>query len=153
MPSFIRNPQDFWSGVIFLALGLAAVIIGNDYAMGSAGRMGPAYFPTVLGTLLAVLGSISLGRSLFRRGEPIEGVSLKNLALVISSVALFAFLMRGAGLLIAVIVLVMVSGYASQKFRLIPFLTVAVGLAAFSTLVFVIGLGLPMPIFGSWFNI
>lgn len=153
MPSFIRNPQDFWSGVIFLALGLAAVIIGSDYAMGSAGRMGPAYFPTLLGTLLSVIGAISLGRSFFRRGEPIEGISLRNLALVISSVALFGFLMRGAGLLIAVIVLVMVSGYASQKFKLVPFLMVAVGLAAFSALVFVIGLGLPMPIFGSWFNI
>lgn len=152
LPSFIRSPQDFWSGVIFLVLGLSAVFIGYGYAMGSAGRMGPAYFPTVLGSLLAVIGSISLGRSLVRGGEPIGNISIKNLLLIISSVILFGLLMRGAGLFIAVVVLVMVSGYASLKFRVVPFLAVAVGLAAFSVLIFAVGLGLPMPIFGSWLH-
>lgn len=152
MPSFIRNPQDFWSGVIFLILGLAAVIIGNDYAMGSAGRMGPAYFPTALGGLLAVIGAVSLVRSFIRHGEPIGTFSIKNLLLVTGAVLLFGLLMRGAGLVIAIVALVMVSGYGSIKFKVLPFLAVAIGMAAFSTLVFVVGLGLPMPILGSWFQ-
>ncbi|KRB64203.1 tripartite tricarboxylate transporter TctB family protein [Noviherbaspirillum sp. Root189] len=152
MPNFIRNPQDFWSGVIFLVLGLAAVLIGREYAMGSAGRMGPAYFPSFLGGLLAVIGAISVGRSMFRSGEPIERIAIKNLLIILVAVVLFGLLIRGAGLVIAVIVLVMLSGFASQKFRVLPFLTVAVGLAAFSALVFVVGLGLPMPILGSWFG-
>ena len=152
MPNFIRNPQDFWSGVIFLVFGLATTLIGRDYAMGTAGRMGPAYFPTILGGLLAVIGAISVARSMFRSGEPIERIAIKNLVIVLMAVVLFGLLVRGAGLVISVIVLVMLSGFARQKFRFLPFLAVAVGLAAFSALVFVIGLGLPMPILGSWFG-
>ena len=51
MPAFIRHPKDFWSGIVFLFFGLSAVYIGQEYEMGSAGRMGPAYFPIVLGAL------------------------------------------------------------------------------------------------------
>jgi hypothetical protein len=60
VPAFIRHPKDFWSGIVFLFFGLAAIIIGQDYEMGSAGRMGPAYFPTVLGGLLSLIGAASL---------------------------------------------------------------------------------------------
>ena len=71
MPSFIRDPKDFWSGVIFVIFGLAAVIIGRDYSMGTAGRMGPAYFPTILGGLLVLIGSIGVVRSMFKSGGAI----------------------------------------------------------------------------------
>lgn len=152
MPNLVRNPQDFWSGVIFLVFGLAATLIGREYAMGTAGRMGPAYFPTILGGLLAVIGAISVVRSMFRSGDPIERIAIKNLLIILLAVVLFGLLVRGAGLVIAVIVLVMLSGFASQKFRLLPFLAVAIGLAVFSALVFVVGLGLPMPILGTWFG-
>lgn len=152
MPSFIRNPQDFWSGVIFIFFGLAAVLIGQEYNMGTAGRMGPAYFPTILGSLLALVGAVSVIRSMIRPGEAIEKFALKNVAVITLSVVLFGVLMRGAGLAIAVVVLVMVSGYASTKFKPVPFLMVGIGMAVFSVLVFVTGLGLPMPIFGSWFG-
>jgi hypothetical protein len=43
----IRHPKDFWTGVIYIAFGLAAIIIGRDYEMGTATKMGPAYFPIV----------------------------------------------------------------------------------------------------------
>lgn len=152
MPSFIRAPKDFWSGVIFIVVGLMAVYIGRDYSMGSAARMGPAYFPTILGGMLTAIGAISVGRSMFRDGEPIGTISIKNIILVLGSVVAFAFLVRGAGLFIAVVLTVMVSGLASSKFRLLPFVAVAVGLAVFGILVFVYGLGLPMPAFGPWFG-
>jgi putative tricarboxylic transport membrane protein len=152
VPSFIRDPKDFWSGIIFIAIGLAAVIIGRDYAMGTAGRMGPAYFPTILGTLLAVIGGVSVIRSFIIRGEAIGKFAVKEAALVLAGVVLFGALIRGAGLPISVVVLVMLSGFASTKFKWLPFLAVAVGLATFSVLVFVKALGLPMPIVGSWFG-
>lgn len=150
MSSLIRNPKDFWSGVIFVCFGLAAVIIGQDYSMGTAGRMGPAYFPTILGGLLAVLGLIAVVRSLVRPGDAIEKFAIKETVLILVAVLLFGVLVRGAGLAIAVVVLVMASGVASLKFKIGPFLAVAVGLAAFSVLVFVKALGLPMPMFGPW---
>jgi hypothetical protein len=151
VPSLIRNPKDFWSGLIFVFFGVAAVVIARDYPMGTAGRMGPAYFPTILGAILAVIGAIAMLRSLLRPGEAIGKFALKEVFLVLLATVLFGVLLRGAGLAIAIIVLVLVSGYASTKFRFVPFLAVAIGMAVFSVLLFIRGLGLPMPIIGPWF--
>jgi hypothetical protein len=148
--SFVRNPKDFWIGIIFLFFGLAAVILGRDYAMGSAGRMGPAYFPTILGTLLAVIGLIGVIRAFIRKGEAVSKFHIKELALVLVAVCLFGVLMRGAGLLPAVVVLIFLSAYASPKFKWGEVALLAVGLAVFSYLVFVKLLGLPMVAFGPW---
>lgn len=152
MPSFIRNPKDFWSGVIFVFFGLAAVLIGRDYSMGTAGRMGPAYFPTVLGAILALIGVIGVVRSMINQGDAVEKFAIKEIILILTAVLLFGFMVRGAGLLPAVIVLVLFSAYASAKFRAVPSVLLAIGLAAFAVLVFVKALGLPMPILGSWFG-
>lgn len=150
MPSFIRNPKDFWSGLIFFFFGLAAVIIGRDYAMGTAGRMGPAYFPTILGGLLAMIGLIAIGRSFFRRGEALEKLAYKQICLILAAIVLFGVIVRGAGLLPAIVLLVMLSAYASIRFRPVPALVLAAGLTVFSVLVFVKALGLPMPVLGPW---
>ena len=150
MPSFIRHPKDFWIGIIFLFFGLAAVIIGRDYSMGTAGRMGPAYFPTVLGALLAIIGLIGVVRSFLHEGEAIAKFHIKELALVLVAVLLFGFLMRGAGLVPAAIVLIVMSAFASPKFTWGATLLLAVGLAIFAVVLFVKLLGLPMPIFGPW---
>lgn len=150
MPTFIRHPKDFWAGIIFIFFGLAAVIIGQDYQMGTAGRMGPAYFPTILGGLLALIGVACVVRAMMRPGDAIGAFHLKNLLIVLLAVALFGVLMRGAGLAPAIVVLVMLSAWASPQFKLLPSVLIAVGLAAFSALLFVKLLGLPMPVFGPW---
>lgn len=150
MPSFIRHPKDFWSGIIFLFFGIAAVVIGRDYPMGTAGKMGPAYFPTILGVLLILIGLIGIVRSFVHDGEAIEKFHVREIVIILSAVILFGILMRGAGLAPAIIVLVLLSSYASPKFALMPNLLLAVGLAIFSVVVFVKLLGLPMPILGPW---
>ena len=152
MPSFIRHQKDFWTGIIFLFFGLAAVILGLDYPMGSAGRMGPAYFPTVLGGLLTLVGAIGVIRSFLKHGEPVGKFYIKEILLILVAVLLFGFLMRKAGLVPAVLVLVLMSAYASPKFTWGASLLLAVGLAVFATVVFVKLLGLPMPILGPWFG-
>jgi hypothetical protein len=53
----ITNGKDFWAGLMFIAFGLGFMLVARNYAMGNAVRMGPAYFPTVLGGMLAVLGA------------------------------------------------------------------------------------------------
>jgi hypothetical protein len=150
--SLVRHPKDFWIGIIFLFFGVAAVVIGQDYPMGRAGKMGPAYFPTVLGTLLAVVGLIGVVRSFIRRGDAVGKFYIKELVLILSAVILFGVLMRGAGLVPAVIVLIVLSAYASPKFKWNEALLLAVGLAGFSYLVFARLLGLPMTAFGPWFG-
>ena len=59
----IRSKKDFWSGLIYICLGSSAMIIARDYSMGTAVKMGPAYFPTILGGLLVLIGTISVIRS------------------------------------------------------------------------------------------
>jgi hypothetical protein len=150
VPAFIRHPKDFWSGIVFLFFGLSAIVIGQDYEMGTAGRMGPAYFPTALGGLLTLVGSASLLRSFFRPGEPIGRLYWKELSLVLAAVLLFGFLVRDAGLVPAAFLLILISSYAGQKFNLGKALALAVGGALFAVGLFVKLLGLPMPIFGPW---
>jgi hypothetical protein len=147
---FIRHPQDFWSGIMFMFFGLGAVIIGQDYPMGTAGRMGPAYFPVVLGGLLALIGLATTLRSLWAHGEPIRNFSIRDLALILFSVLIFGLLVRGAGIVIAVLVLIVMSAYASEKFRLKAALILSAAAALFCVLVFVKALGLPLPVFGPW---
>lgn len=152
MLSFIRHPKDFWTGVIFLSIGLAAVIIGRDYNMGTAGKMGPAYFPTILGGLLALIGVVAMARAFFRDGEPIGKFAIKETILILTGVLLFGFLVRGAGLVLAVFAIIMFSAYASSKFKWIPAIALAIGAAVFAVLVFVKALGLPIAIIGPWFG-
>lgn len=147
---FIRHPKDFWSGAMFMFFGLAAVIIGQDYPMGTAGRMGPAYFPVILGAILSVIGLVCLLRALFVKGEAMEKFAWRDLILITVAVLLFGVLVRGAGMIVAVIVLVIISAYGSKQFNWKASVILAVGAALFCALVFVKALGIPLPLVGSW---
>jgi len=148
----IRSTKDFWTGLIYIFFGSSALIIARDYGMGKAIKMGPAYFPTVLGGLIIILGIISLVRSFLKTGTPIGRLTFKGLALVVVSTVLFGLLVRGAGLVIALPLLVIISASASKDFRWIPSLLMAAGLTLFCALVFLKGLGIPLPILGPWFG-
>lgn len=152
MPTLsIPNPKDFWSGVMFLFFGAAAIYVGRDYSMGSAGRMGAAYFPTVLGGLLVLIGAASIIRACLSRGAPIARFALRELFLVVVSITLFGLLMRGAGLILAIPVLILISAYASREFTWKASALLAVAAAVFSILLFVKALGVPMAVIGPWF--
>ncbi|HEY3153953.1 MAG TPA: tripartite tricarboxylate transporter TctB family protein [Candidatus Binatia bacterium] len=148
----IRSTKDFWTGLIYIFFGSSAVLIARDYGMGTGGKMGPAYFPTILGGLLLIIGAISVIRSFISHGAPIGTFAFKGLALVSASVLLFGIVVRGAGLAIALPLLVIISAYASTRFRWRPTLIMAVGLTIFCVLVFLKGLGIPLPIVGPWFG-
>lgn len=152
MRPVIRNPKDFWAGIMFLAISLATVIIARDYPMGSAGRMGPGFFPSLLGWILAGISAIVLIGSLATRGEPLERFAVKDMVLILGSVLLFGFLVRGAGLACAIPVLILVSAAASTKFRVPAAMGLAIGATIFCVLLFVKALGLPLPIVGPWFG-
>jgi hypothetical protein len=147
-----RNPKDFLTGLLYILFGSSAILIARDYGMGTGGRMGPAYFPTTLGGLLIVIGAISVIRSFIVHGAPIGTFAFKGLALVSVSVLIFGILVRGAGLAVAIPILVIISAYASKRFRWGPTLLIAAGLTIFCSLVFIRGLGIPLPIMGPWFG-
>jgi putative tricarboxylic transport membrane protein len=147
-----RNGKDFWTGVIYFVVGSAALIISRDYGMGAAVKMGPAYFPTMLGVLLIVIGIISIVRSFLKSGSPIGAVAWKGLVLIVASTLLFGMIVRGAGLIIALPLLVMVSASASVRFSWKHSLAEAAVITVFCIVIFLKGLGVPLPILGSWFG-
>jgi hypothetical protein len=148
----IRSTKDFWTGLLYIFFGSSAVLIARDYGMGTALKMGPGYFPTVLGALLTLIGIISLVRSFIATGSPIGGLAFKGLLLVVGSTLVFGLIVRGAGLAVALPALVIMSAYASVRFGWGPSLALAAGLTLFCVLVFLKGLGVPLPILGSWFG-
>ena len=152
MSSFIRSPKDFCAALIYLAMGLGAIYMGRELPMGTALKMGPAYFPAVLGWLLAFIGVLSLIRSFLRKGEPIPAFAWKPLLLITGATVVFGLLVRGAGLVVALPLFIMMTAFASVKFRWGPSLALAAVATVFCALVFVKGLGVPLPLIGRWFG-
>lgn len=144
------NPQDLWPGVIFGGTGIAAIVLGRESPMGTATKMGPGYFPAILGALLAVVGLALVIRAFLSRGERITGFAIRPLVLVLGATLLFGLTVRGTGMIAALIVLVLVSAAASRLVRWPAAITLAVGLTVFSAVTFVKVLGLPIPLLGRW---
>lgn len=94
----IAGSKDFWSGVIFLGVGVAFAGFGRHYPMGTTMRMGPGYFPTLLGGLLALIGLGLIIRSLLQPAPSVGRLAFSKLALVTLSIVLFALWLRRLGL-------------------------------------------------------
>jgi hypothetical protein len=100
----IKSQTDFWSGVMFIAVGLGFSYGALEYNFGTSARPGPGYFPFGLGILLAILGGMTLFEALTvetEDGEPIGAVAWKPLLIIIGSTVLFGVLLPHAGLAIA----------------------------------------------------
>jgi hypothetical protein len=147
----IRNPKDFGAGVLYIAFGAVGFYIGRDYGMGQASRMGPGYFPTVLSVLLMAFGLAAVIRSFLTDGEPLGAFAWKAAAYVVGSTVLFGLLLIPAGLIIALAVQILVAASASHYFKLEwKAAGLLVVLVTFCALVFAKGLGVPMPLLGTW---
>ncbi|MBX3646820.1 MAG: tripartite tricarboxylate transporter TctB family protein [Rhodocyclaceae bacterium] len=154
MNSIVKGPKDFLAGVLYFGIGATALFAAREYEMGSAARMGPGYFPTILSGLLMLFGIISILRSIVVSSrEAVGKIAWKPILSVTGGIVCFAFLLRPAGMLIALIALILISASASAKFRFDWRATIAMlCLVALSGLVFVKGLGVPMPLLGNWFD-
>jgi hypothetical protein len=142
----LRDNKGFWSGLMLMGAGAAALIIGLEYRLGSALRMGPGYFPSVLGGILILLGFIVLAKGL-KSGDRIEGRwSLRALILLPMSLVLFGLLMEYAGFVPALLVLIVGSGAAGEDFKVGETLILAIVLTLCAVAVFIWGLGLPFPL-------
>jgi hypothetical protein len=144
---FEFRDKNIWSGLMLIGIGAAAIIIARDYAFGNALRMGPGYFPSVLGAALVLFGLYLLATGL-RHKEKIEGNwSLRALIVLPLSLVLFGLLMEHAGFVPALIVLIVGSAAAGSEFKLTEVLLLATGLTAFAVVLFIWGLGLPYRLF------
>jgi len=142
----IRSPRDFWAGAMFAVIGLFFVAWSYaHYQMGSAVRMGPGYFPAVLGGLLFLLGAVVLLQSLAFDGPKIAAFHFKPLFFVCVSVLAYGYLMQPGGLAVATAAAVIIGAKAGDEFKWKEVLVLALVLVLFSWLVFVKGLTLPFP--------
>lgn len=143
----LRNNRGFWSGLMLAGAGAGALFIAKDYRLGSALRMGPGYFPSVLGGILVLLGILVLARGL-KSPEPTEGRwSLRALILLPLSLVLFGWLIEHAGFVPALLVLVVGSSAAGDEFKVVEALMLAAVITVGAVVVFLWGLGLPFPLF------
>jgi putative tricarboxylic transport membrane protein len=148
----IRSAKDLWAGILYIVVGAGATLMARDFGVGTAVRMGAGYFPIVLGVVLVILGLVAVIRAFIGRGTTLGSFALRALFLVVVSVLLFGLIVRGAGLTVALPLLVIVSAMASNQFRWIPTIALAAGLTFFCALVFIKGLGVPLPLIGAWFG-
>ena len=135
---------------MFIAFAATAMLSARGYSFGSAGKMGPGYFPMALGATLGLIGAILVARSLFVAGEPIERIQLRPLAIIAIGVVLFGALLEPLGLVVALIVVTLVAAFAGRDSRPLEAAALAVALAAFSVGIFVAALRLPLPIWPSF---
>jgi hypothetical protein len=144
----LRHNRDVLAGALFIVIGVLALVIGRDYPMGSVARMGPGYFPAVLGGILCLIGVYVMIRGIFS-GEKVKGEwGWRPLALIALSIVLFGFLMERVGLVPALVAVIFVSAIAGHEFRFKETLFLTLLMGAFAVGVFFYGLKLPYPLFG-----
>jgi hypothetical protein len=164
----IKSERDFWSGIMFVAVGVFFAIGATNYSMGPpcpandpcaaslwarmsqlSAHPGAGYFPLGLSVLLALLGAIVLFKSLTIEsvgGDPIGGFAWRPLAIVVGAIVLFGLMLEPFGLALTVPVLIFISSFAGDEFHWKGVLVNAIVLTFFSWLVFVAGLKLTIPL-------
>ncbi len=142
----IRAPKDFWSGIMFIAFAATALLAARGYSLGAAGKMGPGYFPVLLGSVLAFIGFILVARSFVISGEALTRIQVLPLVIIAAAVVLFGVLLQPLGLVISLALVTIVSAVASRESKPLEVAALTCVMAAFAVGVFVYGLRLPLPL-------
>jgi hypothetical protein len=141
--------KDLLAGAIFIGFGLAFALTALTYEVGSPLRMGPGFFPLVLGGILVVLGSlIAITGLVAGDGSEIGTVPWRALALLLAAVLLFGFTVRPLGLVPALFLSVLLAAFAGRGVRPGPAVLIAASLTALSVLIFVVVLQLRLSLVG-----
>lgn len=159
----IKSQKTFFSGIMFTCVGAAFALGANNYNVGSAARMGPGYFPLIVGCLLTVLGLVVVA-SAFKTdtidGDPVGKIAWKPLGFIIGANLLFGILLAGLrsiglpamGLVLAIYALVIVACMAGAHFSMKLSLVLATVLAIGSYLTFIVGLKLQFQVWPTFIS-
>lgn len=145
----IKSQRDFWSGLLFLAVGVAFAWGATEYSFGSSARPGPGYFPFGLGVLLAILGGFVLFKALTLEsegGDPIGAIAWRPLIVIVLAVAIFGVALPRLGLACTLPILITMSALASDEFRWRDVLLSSLVLTVGSWALFILGLKLTIPL-------
>jgi drug/metabolite transporter (DMT)-like permease len=149
----IKSQRDFWSGLMFVVVGLAFAWGATTYSFGSSARPGPGYFPFGLGLLLALLGAVVLFKALTiesEDGDPIGAFAWRPLGFIVTTIAVFGWALPHLGMFVALPILVVVASLAGDEFHWGEALINAAILTVGSWVIFIYGLKLTIPLY-PWF--
>jgi hypothetical protein len=152
MAAEMEKPRDVAGGLLVMAIGAGFFLFGRELEMGSSFRMGPGYFPTILSLLMVGLGAamtVLAWRASHREGA-FGHVPWRGLLLVVGATVFFGLTLRGLGLAPVLVLVVLATAWASRYATWRGSVPLALGLAAFCTVLFIRGLGLPLPLLGPW---
>ena len=143
--------KDFLSGVMFIAFGLVALWFGRHLQMGTTVRMGPGYVPHMLAYIMMALGGIIVVVALVTPGETTEAPKWKPITMVTIGIVCFALLFESAGLIPALIVLILIASLGGDEFKITEVLFNMVVLTALCIAVFKLGLSMNISVIrGVW---
>ena len=143
----IASPRDFWAGLLFGAFGLfAAVYAATHYSIGTAVRMGPGYFPTWVGGIVALLGFALAIRSLRIEGPRLPPLYWRPVLFILGGSIAYGYALKPLGLVVSTLLVVLITAAGGHELRWREVVLLAAALAVFSVGVFVYGLGLPFPL-------
>ena len=145
----IKSQKDFWSGLIFVAVGIAFAWGAMSYSFGSSARPGPGFFPFGLGVLMAILGAVVLFTALVVEtddGDPLGAWAFKPLLIVMFSVGLFGYTLPNWGMALSLPILIVMVSLAGDEFHWKDAVISVVVLTLGSWLIFIKGLNLVIPL-------
>ena len=159
----IKSQKDFFSGLMFMVVGVAFAWGATGYTLGDGARMGPGYFPLALGVLLAFLGSIITFKALVVEtadGDKIGKIAWKPLFFIILANLVFGACIGGLpkiglpplGLIIGIYLLTFIASHAGEEFAFKPVLILATLLALLSYLAFIVLLKLQFPVWPAFLS-
>jgi hypothetical protein len=149
----IRNPQDFWSGIFFVALGMLAIYLSRGYPMGSALQPGPGYFPTWLGAIMigfgVVIGALSFKlEAAADQRRALRQWGLRPWLVLPATLAIYAMLMEAEfGFVPSLVVLIVGCALAHKDVHWAETLLLSIFVTAGAVAIFIYGLGLPYRLF------
>jgi hypothetical protein len=159
----IKSQKDFFSGLLFMVVGIAFAWGATNYTIGEGARMGPGYFPLVLGVILTLIGVFVTFEALVvetEDGEKIGSAAWQPLVFIIGSNLIFGILLGGLpklgipamGLILAIIALTFVAALAGKEFKGKEVAILAAVLAVGSYLAFIVLLKLQFPVWPSFIS-
>jgi drug/metabolite transporter (DMT)-like permease len=145
----IKSQRDFWSGLMFIVVGVVFAVGSTNYSMGSSARPGPGYFPLILSVLMAILGAIVTFKALTietEDGDPVGSFAWRPLVVIVIAIAVFGAALPRLGMVITVPLLIGITSLAGDEFRWKGVLINALVLTIGAWFVFVWGLKLTIPL-------
>ena len=145
--------KDVLAGLVFVAFGLAFAATAYSYDLGTALRMGPGYFPLVLGAILILLGLVIIIQGVVQGDlTEIGPIPWRGIILITAAVIVFGFGVRRLGLAPSLFLAVLLAAFSSERTTLVSGILMAVGLTVFCILIFVEALGMTVPLIGPWLS-